>query len=58
MLFLAGLLPYAKKISETQYAGYGYFQNPGDTMNRVFTPRYMDQIICWEIVREKILAMD
>lgn len=58
MLFLMDLLPFVKKIAETQYPGYGYFQNPDGAMGREFTPAYMDQITCWEIAREKISDMD
>lgn len=58
MLFLVRLLPYIRSISETDYPGYGYFQNPGGAMNRAFSPRYMDQITCWELAREEILKTD
>ena len=58
MLFLVRMLPFAEKISETDYQGYGYFQNPLGAINRGFTPRYMDQIICWQLAREEILRMD
>ncbi len=58
MLFLMKMLPYADKIAETDYRGYGYYQNPIGTMNRKFTPRYMDQVTCWELAREEILRMD
>ena len=58
MLFLVDLLPFAEKIAETEYPGYGYFQNPNGAMGREFTPAYMDQITCWEIAREKISDMD
>lgn len=57
-LFLVSLLPNIEKIAETEYVGYGYFQNPAGTINRKFTPRYMDQIICWELAREEILKRD
>lgn len=58
MLFLVQILPYIKRIVETEYAGYGYYQNPGGTINREFTPRYMDQITCWQLAREEVLRMD
>lgn len=58
MLFLVKMLPYADKIAETDYPGYGYYQNPTGTMNRKFTPRYMDQMTCWEFAREEVLRMD
>lgn len=58
MLFLVKLLPMIRKIAETDYLGYGYFQNPVGTINRAFTPRYMDQVTCWQLAREEILRMD
>lgn len=58
MLFLLNLLPYLRGIAETDYPGYGYFQNPSGAMNREFLPKYMDQITCWEQAREKILKRD
>lgn len=57
MLFLVDLLPKAGRIVESPYRGYGYFQNPAGAMNRPFRPEYMDQIICWELAREKIGGM-
>lgn len=58
MLFLLRLLPFLRKIAETDYPGYGYFRNPEGAMNREFVPRYMDQITCWELAREDALKMD
>ncbi len=58
MLFLIRLLPFLRKIVEVDYPGYGYFQNPAGAMNREFTPRYMDQITCWELAREEALKLD
>lgn len=58
MLFLVRMLSHVRKIVETDYKGYGYFLNPSGAMNREFTPRYMDQITCWELAREEILRMD
>lgn len=58
MLFLMELLPYVKKIAETDYPGYGYYRNPKGAMNREFTPKYMDQIFCWEMARDKAMAID
>lgn len=52
MLFLAELLPHIKRVSETAYPGYGYYQNPDGAMQRPFTQAYMDQIYCWEAVGE------
>ena len=58
MLFLVRLPPYIRSVSEISYPGYGYYQNPKGAMNRRFTPRYMDQITCWELARKEILEMD
>lgn len=58
MLFLVQILPYINRIVETAYAGYGYYQNPAGAINREFTPRYMDQIVCWQLAREEVLRMD
>ena len=40
------------------YPGYGYFQNPAGAMNREFSPKYMDQITCWELARQEALKLD
>lgn len=58
MLFLVRILPYLRKIAETDYPGYGYFQNPEGAMNREFSSKYMDQITCWELAREEALKLD
>lgn len=58
MLFLVKILPFADRITETDYPGYGYYQNPAGAINREFTPRYMDQITCWQLAREEVLRMD
>ena len=58
MLFLMQLMPYIRGIAETAYPGYGYYQNPAGAMLRAFTPRYMDQITCWELAREETLKVD
>lgn len=58
LLFLVQLLPYVHKITEMEKTGYGYYQNPSGAINREFTPRYMDQITCWQLAREEILRMD
>lgn len=34
------------------YKGYGYYKNPAGAINRPFTPKYMDQIYCWEKLSE------
>lgn len=58
MLLLIKMLPWVHKIAETEYPGYGYYQNPAGAINRKFTPAYMDQITCWQLAREEILRMD
>ncbi|MDE6404327.1 MAG: glycosyltransferase [Lachnospiraceae bacterium] len=58
MLFLVELLPRMRRAVETDYPGYGYYQNPGGAMRRPFTPDYMDQIYCWEMARELIVKRD
>ena len=58
MLFLVRILPFLRKIAETDYPGYGYFQNPEGAMNREFSSKYMDQITCWELAREEALKLD
>lgn len=58
MLFLVNMLPFVDRLTETDYPGYGYYQNPDGAINREFTPRYMDQITCWQLAREEILRMD
>ena len=55
MLFLADILPKVERMVTISYKGYGYYQNPSGAMLRKFSPRYMDQITCWEIAREKVL---
>lgn len=58
MLFVLKLLARAERITEMDYQGYGYYQNPQGAINRAFTPRYMDQITCWRLAREEVLRMD
>lgn len=58
MLFLVDLLPFLGRAVETDYPGYGYYQNPAGVMRRPFTPAYMDQIKCWELAEKEILPMD
>ena len=58
MLFLVRILPFLRKIAETDYPGYGYFQNPEGAMNREFSSKYMDQITCWELAREEAFKLD
>ena len=58
MLFLLKMLPFVEKIAESDFQGYGYYQNPAGAIRRKFTPAYMDQIICWEMARELIVKQD
>lgn len=58
MLFLVELLPYVRGIAEITYPGYGYYQNPKGAMNRAFSPKYMDQITCWELARERVVEIE
>ncbi|MCR5503118.1 MAG: glycosyltransferase [Lachnospiraceae bacterium] len=58
MLFLTQLV---KSLSEEQKAvelrswyGYGYFRNPLGAVGQPFTPQYMDQILCWELMEEEL----
>lgn len=57
-LFLVDLLPYLGQAVETEYPGYGYYQNPAGVMQRPFTSAYMDQIKCWELAQKEILRID
>ena len=57
MLFLMDLLPEAGTITEIDFKGYGYYQNPQGAMNRSFRPEYMDQIRCWQIAREQAIRL-
>lgn len=54
MLFLTDMLASVRKLAEIPYRGYGYFQNPAGAICREFTPKYMDQIRCWESARDII----
>lgn len=58
MLFVLKLLARVRRITEMDYRGYGYYQNPQGAINRPFTPRYMDQITCWRLAREEVRRMD
>lgn len=58
MLFLLDMLSSVRKIAEIPYQGYGYFQNPGGAISRKFTPKYMDQILCWELARDIVAEKD
>lgn len=58
MLFVLKVLARADRITEMDYQGYGYCQNPQGAINRAFTPRYMDQITCWRLAREEVRRLD
>ena len=45
----------AKIIELKDYKGYGYYTNPKGAINRPFTPQYMDQIKCWELVEQELV---
>lgn len=55
VLFLIDAVLQAKKIVVTEYDGYRYYINENGAMNRKFTPSYMDQILCWQKAKEKLL---
>ena len=55
VLFLIDTVLQAERIVVTQYDGYRYYINENGAMNRKFTPSYMDQILCWEKAKEKLL---
>lgn len=53
MLYLTECVGKSTKIAEmTEYKGYGYLLNSKGAMLRPFTPKYMDQIYCWEKMSE------
>lgn len=55
VLFLIDTVLQAGKIVVTEYDGYRYYINENGAMNRKFTPSYMDQILCWQRAKEKLL---
>ena len=55
VLFLIDAILQAEKIVVTEYDGYRYYINENGAMNRKFTPSYMDQILCWQKAKEKLL---
>ncbi len=54
MLFLLRLALDGKQFSQSNYQGYGYFQNREGAMMRKFKNSYMDQIVCWQQALEMI----
>lgn len=57
MLFLMELMMEITRIVEIDFKGYGYYQNPQGTMNRMFRSAYMDQIRCWELARQQVRTL-
>lgn len=55
VLFLIDAVLQAEKIVVTEYAGYRYYINENGAMNRKFTSSYMDQILCWQKAKEKLV---
>lgn len=55
VLFLIDTVLQAEKIVVTEYDGYRYYINENGAMNRKFSPSYMDQILCWQKAKEKLL---
>lgn len=55
VLFLIDAVLQAEKIVVTEYDGYRYYINENGAMNRKFTPSYMDQILCWQKAKEKLV---
>lgn len=54
MVYLLQVMKDANRVAVSNYRGYGYYQNSQGVMKRPFTPAYMDQIACWEKVREEL----
>lgn len=55
VLFLIDAILQAEKIVVTEYDGYRYYINENGAMNRKFTTSYMDQILCWQKAKEKLM---
>lgn len=56
MLFLLELTPSLGKVVRTSAKLYYYYSNPAGAMEQPFTPRYMDQVKCWDAAAEWIAA--
>lgn len=54
VLFLMEAAFKAQLITVTDYSGYQYYINSQGAMEKPFTPSYMDQVLCWQRVRERI----
>lgn len=55
MLFMTQAALLSSGLAEfEEYDGYGYFRNENGAINRPFTPEYMDQIKCWELMKEEL----
>lgn len=56
MMFLLDLALQGAAFAEVKAPYYGYYKNPAGAMLRTFQDSYMDQILCWEEARDKIMA--
>ncbi len=54
MLFLADLLDRVNRVSVMKEQLYCYYQNSSGAMFSAFKASYMDQITCWQLVREQM----
>lgn len=58
MLLLTNLTQTGISFCESEYQGYGYYQNALGAMNNTFSSTTMDQIYCWEMARDILGASD
>ena len=58
VLFLTQYLLSCKTVFCTDNRCYNYYRNPAGAMFRPFTPQAMDQIKCWELIREELAGYD
>lgn len=52
VIFLIEYVLSCRTVCGLNYKGYNYFRNPVGAMSKPFSPSAMDQIKCWEIIRE------
>jgi len=57
VLFLLEAGLQSDQIAVTKEELYQYYMNAAGAMEKPFTPSYMDQILCWEKVRERVEAV-
>ncbi len=57
VLFLMEAGEKAERIAVTKEEYYQYYMNTAGVMEKPFHPSYMDQILCWERIRERTEAM-